>query len=505
MDMNKILYKGLLAVLVLVAASCNKELDVTSTRYSSEQNHWKTIQDTRAGLLGIYSLFRTAVASDNLHWIAGELREGDFTAYNRSDLNSIIKGELKSTHGLVQRVANWRRFYAVINAANTFIEKAALVEKADPLYTESNLIMDLAQARALRAFTYFYMVRIWGDVPLITKSFENGKFDFRESTKASTVLDYAEKELLAIASDIPMRYGIKPNTYYGYSEERWQGVLFNELSVYTALAHIAAWQERYLEVERYTGFIMTNYVNLSNSGYSSIGTLVSKDVLTGVFGIPKSKHFIGFGFNTLYGESTQEGHIEDLTLAAPIVSRANPDIFVHKDTIAALFNERGDQRFSQNIFGEAVGAYFTNYTAEAPLFTKIQIFIPSVQDGSFAKYSSSIVFSRLEEIALLRAEAQAALRKDGDALGLLNQRRTARGLPAFLSLDNAGLIQEIFKERRRELMGEGWRWYDLVRFNRLNRANTHFNTLLDQGGIYWPIAEEVLNNNPMIKQNSYWK
>jgi hypothetical protein len=54
-------------------------------------------------------------------------------------------------------------------------------------------------------------------------------------------------------------------------------------------------------------------------------------------------------------------------------------------------------------------------------------------------------------------------------------------------------------------MGEGWRWYDLVRQNRIKRTNPAFNELIDKGGIYWPIAQEVLNRNSKIKQNSYWQ
>ncbi|HRB80221.1 MAG TPA: RagB/SusD family nutrient uptake outer membrane protein, partial [Niabella sp.] len=82
----------------------------------------------------------------------------------------------------------------------------------------------------------------------------------------------------------------------------------------------------------------------------------------------------------------------------------------------------------------------------------------------------------------------------------------SRGLDNTLgtSTNRDMIIKEIFAERRRELVGEGWHWYDQIRQNRILRNDPSFNTLLDQDGIYWPIAQEVLNRNPLIVQNTYW-
>jgi hypothetical protein len=87
----------------------------------------------------------------------------------------------------------------------------------------------------------------------------------------------------------------------------------------------------------------------------------------------------------------------------------------------------------------------------------------------------------------------------------LNAVRGNRGVSPILNGPSTDLITEIFAERRRELMGEGWRWYDQVRYNRLKRNNPAFNALLDNGGIYWPVAEDVINRNSKIVQNPYWQ
>ena len=191
------------------------------------------------------------------------------------------------------------------------------------------------------------------------------------------------------------------------------------------------------------------------------------------------------------------------------MSKQLPDIFVPKDSISQIFpaGHGNDQRFGiDDRYTPALilTTYFENYNAEVPVFKKIRVVNGNVT-GNFAVYNSSIVFTRLEEIRLLRAEALAVVGAVDQAAEQLNALRSSRGLTAVTPGPSVDILTEIFAERRRELMGEGWRWYDQVRYNRLKRNNPEFNKLLDNGGIYWPIAQEVLTRNPKIVQNSYWR
>ncbi len=115
-------------------SACNKQLDINSTRQSDEANSWKSIDDARSGLMGIYGLFRAAVADNNTHWLMGELRNGDFTALKRPDLKAIIEGKLNASYPVIESITNWRRFYAAINACNLFIERSGEATGRYPLY-----------------------------------------------------------------------------------------------------------------------------------------------------------------------------------------------------------------------------------------------------------------------------------------------------------------------------------------------------------------------------------
>jgi hypothetical protein len=486
--------------------SCKKVLDIDSSRLANEEGHWTSIQDTRSGLMASYGLMRAALAENNAHWLWGDLRKGDFTATNRSDLKVIINNDLNASFPLIQGITNWRAFYAVINNSSLFIERAGEVLKKDARYTEPTYKVDVAQARALRAFAYFYMARIWGDVPLITSS-HDGSFQSQPKTDQAKVLAYAESEMNIAAKDLPYQYGnvndeVFPGLYYGYDNLRWKGALFTKISAYAVLAHIAAWQSHYIDVAVYTDFIMTNYAK-AGIAYSSTADLTGTE---GIFKEQSASQVIAFGFNDIYGESTANGHIEQLVLAAPLITRQTPDLYVSKDTISNVFNDLNDQRFGlDTLSGLPRTNYFVNYSGEIPIFSKIKVLRGGSTNGNFALYSSSILFTRLEELALLRAEALAVLGQRFDATLLLNLVRKSRGLGPYSDSPQKDLVKEVFDERRRELMGEGWRWYDLVRYNKIKNNNTAFMNLINTKGIYWPIAKDVLNANGKLVQNSYWK
>ncbi|MCA5005917.1 RagB/SusD family nutrient uptake outer membrane protein [Sphingobacterium bovistauri] len=511
---NKLKNKGLVllfTLLIVMLSSCNKLLDAPNRSVAGEELHWKSMSETKAGLLGIYGLMRSALVSNNGHWVYGDVRGGDFSVYSRADLTAIKSNTLNASFPIVQNLSNWQRFYAVVNAASVFIERAPQVLENDNRYTEANLQADIAQAKVLRAFAYFYMVRIWGDVPLLTKSFDNGSFDAVKSNSAEEVLNYAEEQILSALESLPFQFGTQDNKYYGEDWNNWNKILINRVSAYAILAHISAWQGKYSNVDAYTKFIIDNSskANVKNSN-NLVGTWGGDDGLTGDYGIFSTNYGLGqlVAFSAAYwtAEATNSGHIEQLTLAQPIVNKEFPDIFVSKDSILNIYADLEDKRFGiDTISGLYREVFFEGFQNQIPIFKKIKIIRDGVSNGNYAVFGSSLIFTRYEEIVLLRAEALAILGNRNAAIDLLNGVKISRGLPAYSVLSTKPIIDEIFDERRRELIGEGWRFYDLVRYNKYVQKNASFNHLISTKGIYWPIASDILSRNPNLKQNEYWK
>ncbi|MBD1430571.1 RagB/SusD family nutrient uptake outer membrane protein [Sphingobacterium litopenaei] len=511
------------AALLGTGASCSKIDDVSSTRLASEETNWKTLEDAKANLMSIYGLMRSATVADNGHWLMGDLREGDFTITNRSDLKAVVNNQLNASYPVIERVSNWRRFYAGINAASLFIERSSEILELDPRYTELNNKVDIAQARMLRAYAYFYMSRIWGDVPLITSS-HDGDFIKTERTSQDRVLGFATSELLDAAQVVPFRYGgtdpIYPGLYYGGGWSSWNGNVWTRLSAYIILAHIAAWQGNYIDAATYSKFVLDNqstqyYVDGANPlDYINMDALTENQNNYSPFAYKRATVMVGFPFEAGNGLSTANGHIEQLTLASPFIPKSKPEMFVSKDSIINIFTDPKDLRFSKDLVS---GYYRTNYfygfDSELPIFNKIKVLYPSQTSGNVTLFSSSMVFSRMEEITLLRAEALAALGDIDGAYTALNKACNLRGI-VYSTQNSPDVIKAIFDERRKELMGEGWRWYDIIRYQRLKRSNAPFaekdgkqltfKEFEDAGGIYWPVSQAVINANSSITQNPYW-
>ncbi len=492
----------MLTIMLMAGISCKKALDQSSTQVSPENLQWTSINDSRSALMGVYGLFRSALANNYAQWVYGDLRFGDFSSYNRPDLDAAIRNQLNASFPMIKDLTDWRRFYAVINSAAVFIEHAPAVVKADPKYSQTNLVLDIAQVRALRALAYFYLVRIWGDVPLVTYAYDNGTFPAIGRTSATTVLDYAQRELQAAAIDLPYYYGVSPQTYYGFNQSNWTGVLLNKVSAYAILAHMAAWQGNYVNTDVYAGLVMDNAAKAGITA-SSIGYLTAAN---GIFQGRQPAQLVAFGAIDFNGESSGAGHLEDLTLAQPFVARVKPQIFVSRDTLSSMFTDAYDFRFGTDTLAKTFWTnYITGYNSSTPVFSKIKVIRDGVSDGSYPVFGSAMLISRLEDIQLLRAEAMAALNRREEAIRYLNLIRQNRGVPLFLQTSSANIVDAIFAERRRELMGEGWRWYDLIRYHKIRQKDTAFSRLIQTGGIYWPVSTSVLSANSLIQQNPYWK
>lgn len=104
---------------------------------------------------------------------------------------------------------------------------------------------------------------------------------------------------------------------------------------------------------------------------------------------------------------------------------------------------------------------------------------------------------RLAEMYLISAEG---LGYDQGGADRLNQLRAARGLGAVSVTSEAQMLEAVLAERRLELLGEGFRWFDLV------RTGKYPATLgLEEKYTVLPVPTRELDLNPLLKQNELWK
>jgi hypothetical protein len=488
---------------MVLSVSCKNTLDVAPTHMVPVGQMWQVKNDARSAVFGTYGLLRAALSNNNAYLAYGELRAGDFVSTSRSDIAAVTTNDLKSNEAVVEEWKNWRRFYAVVAQANLCLERLPKVRENDFRYTAENLKLDIANVRYLRALTYFYLVRIWGNVPMITRTAE-GAFQEVQREDQQKVLDFVTQEALAALNDLPWRYnGQSPEQsglYWEQSDGHWRGIIATKGAAYQLLAHISAWRGNYLDTEKYTRLAIDNK---AQGGYDivDIGNLTNTQ--GGVFQGQAVDVLLALPANKDFQEASATGHIEDWTLALPYISRKTPDIYIPNDTILQVFDEKNDNRFSVNENGTAQGNYFTGFGSPIPMFSKIRQLSTTGADP-LRNYQSSIVIFRYEDLVLLRAEALIYLGATDKALQLLNSIRSQRGLPEYKAV-NGNVANAIMKERRRELLGEGWRWFDLVRFEQVPGYTRLTAQDIKAGALYWPLAKEVMNGNGTLQQNEFWQ
>lgn len=142
---------------------------------------------------------------------------------------------------------------------------------------------------------------------------------------------------------------------------------------------------------------------------------------------------------------------------------------------------------------------------------------------------ANFILYRVAEVMLMKAEAlimKGQAHWDA-ALTIINQIRTRSSLPALVvettEVDELDMLMLVMHERQMEFAGEGKRWYDLLRFGRLQQykykeqfinlvveANQTTNpqwlrsVLKNEYAWYMPIPYSDLQVNPLLKQNPYY-
>ena len=179
-------------------SSCEDFLDQKPTDGLVLEEYWKNKEEVLSTLGGAYQLFSEL---DYLLFIHGELR-GDMLQPNGTRTGASERAVMSANIETNQWFARWDRFYSTINICNHVIEFAPGVD--DPTFTDYLKQQMVSEATFLRSLCYFYMVRIWQDVPFVTKptTTDEGAF-FPEKTSGQVILDSIKADLIDIRNRMP--------------------------------------------------------------------------------------------------------------------------------------------------------------------------------------------------------------------------------------------------------------------------------------------------------------
>ena len=175
--------------------ACTSDLDLTPLDSQSELNFWDTEEDARLFLNSIYAdlmsaenyLFFNALSDD---------------AYTKAmeDYRNISSGSYGPTNGVVRNV--WARRYEAIRRTNIFLNNIENVEEI----TEEQRTSFTAQARFVRAWHYFNLIELYGDVPFITDEISIEESLTLKRDDKQTILDFIYEELTYSINNLPENY-----------------------------------------------------------------------------------------------------------------------------------------------------------------------------------------------------------------------------------------------------------------------------------------------------------
>ncbi|MGN7723154.1 RagB/SusD family nutrient uptake outer membrane protein [Chitinophaga sp. 22620] len=520
--MKRGIYYVMLCLAVFTAVSCNKQLDIDPIDQIPDAKFWSTERDLDGAVAGGYALLRkTLVESpknsndDNGYhprfYMYGDRRGLIWQSYTRDQIRdgtdaAIQKNRLRTEWGGTRQwddiLFNWAPFYQIIEQCNIVIENAHRVPD-NQFFVGNTRAQYVAEARFLRAFTYFYMVRVWGNVPLVTKTRTTEKLG---RTDMNAVLDFVEKELKEAMPELPNSYSASGKNAFRATKGTAQATL----------AHTLAWRHKDAEAVTYATQVITGgvYKMLGDSvpdptkpmGYLQYPNIFKGRSTEGIFEIDFDAATGEFGRNTSMANLTLFGTqwaARQEPLWAISYTSANRTI-TRMTNLTMMFPEyQKDERYR---------VLFTRSNSSVKPNDSVFVKYASVVDPTRFLYDANIIVFRVADLVLLRAECNARLLNYAAAREDLNTIRKRVWLPPYTGAD-ADLYLEIFKERSRELLGEGHYFYDLVRtgfltdpdYTKVPTRPTINQADFTDGAWTWPVSNKAFVDNPNMEQMRYWQ
>jgi len=456
-------------VILLLLQSCSSDLLNTSpeaTKVTSQ--FYADASQIEQGINAVYGTLQYTGQYQQAMLVIGEIPSDN--TYDEVPANdSFTYGEfdfftIQPNNSLI--ASTWKDNYIGIQQANIILNRIDAIQDMAQA-TKSNRIGEM---KFLRALMYFNLVRVFGDVPLVTKETTNVNDYFGQGrTPVSDVYAFIEKELKDAIPLLPAATTQKGRVTKAAALGILGKVLITENKYSDALPYLS---------------------QIDGLGYSLLSD-VSK-----IFDVTNKN-------NTEI--------IFDVQFASGINgnSEGSPafQLFSPSGTVAGAKGHNLPTKEIYNLYAgndQRKSAYIGLTSNGIPYTKKIVKTSNVIADGG-----SNIVVLRLADVYLMMAECYAKANDLSNANGYLNKIKARAGIANVNLASQQALLAEIDKERRLELVGEGHRWFDLVRTGKAVQVMTqHFastpgysTATIDQHNLLMPVPQGQINTDPAIKQN----
>ena len=436
----------------------------------------------------------------------------------------------------------WKYLYKVIVLANKSLD---IISNKSALLSAAQQEEYRAEIRAIRAMFYYYAMDMFGRVPLVLSSAEQLHSSlFQGQTDRSSIFRFVFQELQQVLPSLPDQHSNKEGNYYGRITQPVVNFLLAKLALNAEIYMYDDWTQGYAnrpkgsdihfsvpaaEASSHGGDKELNawetciyycdklaeegYVLESDDAFNfSTHNETSKE---NIFTIPMDKNIYTNQFHYLFrsyhythggalGWGSENGTCATIsTMKANHYGEADEDARCKMNFVAGVVKVDGHELLMDN--GKPleyqpfeVAQNLTNSkfikTAGARM-AKYEVDRTSYMDGKLQ--SNDIVLFRYADALLMKAEAKVRNGENGDEE--LNRIRARVGMPyRKATLDN------ILEERLLELVWEGWRRQDLIRFGKFTGAYDLRTPLQGESSGYttvFPIPQKCIDLNSELVQN----
>ena len=541
---------GLACLVGLSITSCNDFLDILPLNEIVLENYWTEKADVENAVNGCYDAL---VSYDCISRMAiwGELRSDNIVPgmATQETESQMLKGNLLPSN----TYTDWTCFYQVINRCNTVMYYAPIVQSKDPNYTLSELKANIAEVTAIRNLCYLYLIRTFRDVPYVKVPSidDNQVYQIKASTFNEILTD--------IIADLEL---VKDDAVNKYADVTSNTGRITRNGIYSILAEMYLWKQDYDNCIKYCDMVIDSKIktygiekNKAKSKlklygkYPLISELVSGsfsgNAYTEIFGTGHSFESI-FELDFSENQSTSNSFISSYYgSSSNSVGYLGAAEFLFKD-VAAGSNElfkRTDCRYLESM--EDVGGVYAidKYARLSVSFnnTTSGTNVPQVTASRRSTNYANWILYRLTDIMLMKAEAEVEKVGDVDVNAtspeFKTRYRTAFNLVSAVynrannitvgrsdtliystfATSRKSMEELVLKERQREFVFEGKRWFDLVRMAQRDGNNTRLinfavkkysenqsairKKMNSQNSLYFPYNKDELKANPKLVQN----
>lgn len=464
-----------------------------------EEDFWQTKGDVAMMVNGAYN----GLMSSNLlqRFVVWTMRADELNlnqALNNSNLNQIYSANIQTTNSY----SSWAELYSIINNCNLVLEKSAEVMSIDPNYMEGDHMNNIGQMKALRALCYFYLVRVFRDVPLILEPY---KFSSQEmnipQVAPSVVIDQIIADLEEAKGMVLSSAVVRDGSAYNYFTSN--GVLALLADAYLWKASVYGDEYCYdrciecCETIRATRQMQYGFIGQHGSGstvlddagyglnlYNSYAQNFLPGMNTGEFLLAISNIVNAEGICIVYHKNKDNTNALPQFYASPVYSKIenNRDISVFDNETHYLTDVRGYESVYDFEGSAEEGFFVRKFVAQQSDLLNIPLAADATpakdtRDGArpYKNYNQNWIFYRISDVMLMESEAlvQKAVLRYNANVAILDELEA--GTNSSNLLEVADQLAEVGKEISSSLV-KAARYAQIVN----SRANTKLtSTVID--------------------------